>query len=204
MSDKVLIISADCHAGALPSIYNEYMPAKYHEAANAWWVTYTREMMSRVGTFFDQEAVEAYAEKAGQGGGRMKAMSDPTLTPSDEDFLEMLSDPSNPFAPRRVGRLRSPEGDRRRHERGGSDLSADGAFRRGSHAIPARRPGRFAEEDIRALLGLNAANVYGFDVDALLPVAQEIGPSIAEIRDEAESNNHSNQALEGHTWTATS
>lgn len=102
MSDeKVLIISADCHAGALPSIYNEYMPAKYHEAANAWWVTYTREMMSRVGTFFDQEAVETYSEKAGQGGERMKAMSDPTLTPSDEDLLAMLSDPSNPFAPRR-------------------------------------------------------------------------------------------------------
>jgi len=101
MSDKVLIISSDCHAGALPSIYNEYMPAKYHEAANAWWVTYTREMMSRVGTFFDQEAVEAYADKAGQGGERMKAMSNPALTPTDEDLLAMLSDPSNPFAPRR-------------------------------------------------------------------------------------------------------
>jgi predicted TIM-barrel fold metal-dependent hydrolase len=101
MSDKVLIISADCHAGALPSIYNEYMPAKYHEAANAWWVTYTREMMSRVGTFFDQEAVEAYSDKAGQGGERMKAMSDPALTPTDEDLLAMLSDPTNPFAPRR-------------------------------------------------------------------------------------------------------
>jgi predicted TIM-barrel fold metal-dependent hydrolase len=101
MSDKVLIISADCHAGALPSIYNEYMPAKYHEAANTWWVTFTREMMSRVGTFFDQEAVEAYADQAGQGGERMKAMSDPALTPTDEDLLSMLSDPSNPFAPRR-------------------------------------------------------------------------------------------------------
>ncbi|MBW2497898.1 MAG: amidohydrolase family protein [Deltaproteobacteria bacterium] len=101
MSEKVLIISSDCHAGALPSIYNEYMPRKYHEAANAWWVSYTKEMMSRVGTFFDQEAVDAYADKAGQGGERMKAMSDPKITPSDEDLLEMLSDPSNPFAPRR-------------------------------------------------------------------------------------------------------
>jgi hypothetical protein len=97
VSEKVLTISADGHAGALPSIYNKYMPTKYHQAANDWWVTYTREMMSRAGTFFDQESVEAYAEKAGQGGGRMKAMSDPTLTPSDEDLLAMLSDPSNPF-----------------------------------------------------------------------------------------------------------
>jgi predicted TIM-barrel fold metal-dependent hydrolase len=101
MSDKVLIISSDCHAGALPSMYNEYMPAKYHEAADAWWIDYTREMMSRVGTFFDQEAVDAYSDKAGQGGERMKAMSNPALTPSDEDLLAMLSDPSNPFAPRR-------------------------------------------------------------------------------------------------------
>ena len=101
MSDKVLIISADCHAGALPSIYNDYMPAKYRDAANDWWVAYTREMMSRAGTFFDQEAVEAYAGQAGQGGERMKAMSDPGVTPRDEDLLAMLSDPSNPFAPRR-------------------------------------------------------------------------------------------------------
>jgi predicted TIM-barrel fold metal-dependent hydrolase len=101
MPDKVLIISADCHAGALPSIYNEYMPSRYHEAANAWWVTYTREMMTRVGTFFDQEAVEAYADQAGQGGERMKAISDPKVMPDDEDLLAMLSDPSNPFAPRR-------------------------------------------------------------------------------------------------------
>ena len=99
--DRVMIISSDCHAGALPSIYNEYMPKKFHDDANAWWVTYTREMMSRVGTFFDQEAVDAYADKAGQGGERMRAMSDPSLTPSDEDLLAMLSDPSNPFAPRR-------------------------------------------------------------------------------------------------------
>ena len=101
MSDeRVLIISSDCHAGALPSIYNEYMAERFHEAANAWWVNYTREMMSRAGTFFDQEAVDAYAEKAGQGGERMKAMSNPDVMPNDEDLLAMLSDPSNPFAPR--------------------------------------------------------------------------------------------------------
>jgi predicted TIM-barrel fold metal-dependent hydrolase len=98
--DKVLIISSDCHAGALPSMYNEYMPKKHHEAANRWWVDYTREMMSRAGTFFDQEAVEAYAESAGQGGERMKAFSNPDILPSDEDLIAMLSDPSNPFAPR--------------------------------------------------------------------------------------------------------
>ena len=99
--DRVLMISSDCHAGTLPSQYNEFMPKKYHDDANAWWVQHTRDMMSRVGTFFDQEAVEAYDESAGeQGGGRMRAMSDPAVSPNDQDLLEMLSDPSNPFAPR--------------------------------------------------------------------------------------------------------
>jgi predicted TIM-barrel fold metal-dependent hydrolase len=95
-----MIISSDCHAGALPAMYNEYMPAKYHEAANAWWIKHTREMISRAGTFFDQEAVDAYAEKAGQGGERMKALSNPNIRISDEDLMAMLSDPTNPFAPR--------------------------------------------------------------------------------------------------------
>jgi predicted TIM-barrel fold metal-dependent hydrolase len=100
-SENVLMISSDCHAGTLPAGYNEYMPKRYHEAANAWWVSHTREMMSRVGTFFDQEAVDAYSTKAGEGGGRMRAMSDPKVSPEDADLLAMLSDPSNPFAPRR-------------------------------------------------------------------------------------------------------
>src|SRR5262249_5243267 len=44
---KVLMISSDCHAGALPATYNEYMPKRFHEAANAWWIAHAREMMSR-------------------------------------------------------------------------------------------------------------------------------------------------------------
>jgi hypothetical protein len=54
---KALVISSDCHAGALAATYNEYMPRRHHEAANAWWIAHAREMMSRAGTFFDQEAV---------------------------------------------------------------------------------------------------------------------------------------------------
>ena len=98
---KVLIISSDCHAGALPVTYAEYMPKKYHPAASAWWLAYAREMMSRAGTFFDQEAVEAYAGKAGEGGGRVKAMSDPSTRLGDADILRMLTDATSPFAPRR-------------------------------------------------------------------------------------------------------
>jgi predicted TIM-barrel fold metal-dependent hydrolase len=40
------------------------------------------------------------------------------------------------------------------------------------------------EEEVRDMLGRTAAEVYGFDVAALQPVADEIGPSIPEIRGE--------------------
>ena len=43
---NVLIISSDCHAGALPATYNEYLPSKYHEASDAWWLSFAREMPS--------------------------------------------------------------------------------------------------------------------------------------------------------------
>ena len=32
---KVLMISSDCHAGALPAMYEEYMPKQYHEAVGS-------------------------------------------------------------------------------------------------------------------------------------------------------------------------
>ena len=45
--------------------------------------------------------------------------------------------------------------------------------------------GDYPEQEIRDILGLNAARIYGFDVEALRPVAAEIGPTIAEIRGQA-------------------
>ncbi len=98
---NVLVISSDCHAGALPATYEELMPKKYREASATWWLAYAREMVSRAGTFFDQEAVEAYSSKAGEGGGRFKAISDPSVKLSDDDLVAMLCDESSPFAPRR-------------------------------------------------------------------------------------------------------
>ena len=34
---KLLMISADCHAGARPATYREYLPAKVRSAAEDWW-----------------------------------------------------------------------------------------------------------------------------------------------------------------------
>jgi predicted TIM-barrel fold metal-dependent hydrolase len=42
----------------------------------------------------------------------------------------------------------------------------------------------YPEHEIRAILGGNAARVYGFDTAALQAIADEIGPSLASIRGE--------------------
>ena len=96
---RLLMISADCHAGALPGTYEEYLPKKFHEAARAWWLSFAREVMARAGTFFDQEAVEAYAEGGGGGRGLMGRQSVENMSLGDDDILRMLSDESSPFAP---------------------------------------------------------------------------------------------------------
>jgi predicted TIM-barrel fold metal-dependent hydrolase len=100
---RLLVISSDCHAGALPEGYKNYMPKKYHEAADAWWLVYAREMMQRMGTFFDQEAADEFASKAGQEGtGKFQqdAMSKAQAA-SDEELRDFLADPDSLIAPRR-------------------------------------------------------------------------------------------------------
>ena len=96
------MISSDCHAGALPEGYKDFMDKKYHAAADAWWLQYAREMMKRMGTFFDQEAAEEFNAKSGdQGAGRM----DPTAAgqaaeASDAELWDFLCDPDSMIAPR--------------------------------------------------------------------------------------------------------
>ncbi len=96
---NILIISSDCHAGALPATYNEYLPAKYHKAAEAWWLSYVKEMIARTGTFFDQEAVDDYAEKAG-GAGQFQALMETKGAPEDSVLMALLNDGASPFSPR--------------------------------------------------------------------------------------------------------
>lgn len=98
---KVMILSSDCHAGALPATYEEYLPRRLHDDARAWWVTYAREMIARAGTFFDQEAVDAYEEESGEGRGIFSSHSLDPGSLSDDQLLGMLSDEESPFSPRR-------------------------------------------------------------------------------------------------------
>jgi len=115
---RILVISSDCHAGALPDTYKDYMPAKYHNAADAWWLTYAREMMQRMGTFFDQEAADQFASKAGQqGSGKFqKSAMERAMAASDDELRAFLADPDSLIAPRRgeydaAVRLQELEGD---------------------------------------------------------------------------------------------
>lgn len=117
-SSNILLISSDCHAGALPSTYLDYMPSKYHEAADRWWLNYAKEMIQRTGTFFDQEAVEEFSELSGEEGtAKFNASSVAALAEADDAaVLALLNDETSPFAPRRGefdadARLQELEGD---------------------------------------------------------------------------------------------
>lgn len=96
---NVLIISSDCHAGALPATYNEYLPSKHHKAAEAWWLSYVKEMISRAGTFFDQEAVDDYADKSGEAG-QFQTFQQTKGEIDDSVLMGLLNDGSSPFSPR--------------------------------------------------------------------------------------------------------
>ena len=100
---KVIMISSDCHAGALPDGYKPYMPKEFHAAADTWWLQYAREMMKRMGTFFDQEAAEEFNSRSGnQGAGRMDPEAASTAArASDTELWDFLCDPDSMIAPRR-------------------------------------------------------------------------------------------------------
>ena len=34
---NLLLISADCHAGAQPDVYRKYLPSRLREPYDAWW-----------------------------------------------------------------------------------------------------------------------------------------------------------------------
>jgi predicted TIM-barrel fold metal-dependent hydrolase len=82
-------------------MYEEYMPKRHHEAARRWWIEYTREMLQRTGTFFDQEATEAYVEGAGEERGIWSQQGQGGQDLTDDALLRMMSDESSAFAPRR-------------------------------------------------------------------------------------------------------
>ncbi len=74
---KLLMISADCHAGARPATYREYLPAKLRSAADDWWKELEAEMAKRMGTFFDQDSQEDYDKSKSVLAGGTEGEWDP-------------------------------------------------------------------------------------------------------------------------------
>ena len=58
------------------------------------------------------------------------------------------------------------------------------------------------EPDVRAMVGANAARVYGFDLDALAPLAASFGPSPAEIAEPLPPDQIPDAALRCPTFAA--
>ncbi len=76
---NVMIISADCHAGAQPETYREYLPAGLRDAADAWWKMLAEEMARRAGTFFDQDSQEEYDKSKSVLAGGTQGEWDPAV-----------------------------------------------------------------------------------------------------------------------------
>ena len=57
-SPNLMVVSADCHAGAQMPTYREYLPKKYRPAFDEWLANFEAEMEKRAGTFFDQDSVD--------------------------------------------------------------------------------------------------------------------------------------------------
>ena len=58
------------------------------------------------------------------------------------------------------------------------------------------------EADVRAMVGGNAARLYGFDLDALAPLAASFGPSPAEIAEPLPPDQIPDAALRCPTFAA--
>jgi hypothetical protein len=55
-----------------------------------------------------------------------------------------------------------------------------------------------SEDDCRKVLGGNAGRLYRFDLGALVPVAVNIGPTVAEVRTPLDDTGYSAPAAFGH------
>ena len=79
----------------------------------------------------------------------------------------------------------------------GSDYPHD----EGTHPVHARAPASGVlrhrrPSELQQILGGNAAELYDFDLDALAPEAERVGPTVAEIAEPlTELPDNANQAL---------
>jgi len=97
---RLLVISSDCHAGALPDTYKDYMPKKYHAAVERWRDTFLPDydyLIASWESYFPKEPqfkLCAYRElgicdhiECGEHEGRPKATKPEELTPEQAQYL---------------------------------------------------------------------------------------------------------------------
>ena len=76
---NLMIISADCHAGAQPETYREYLPQRFREAVDAWWKALEEERAKRAGTFYDQDSQGEYDKNEAVVAGGTAGEWDPAI-----------------------------------------------------------------------------------------------------------------------------
>ena len=107
---------------------------------------------------------------------RHRARLPPSAT---EYFRAELLDGRQPAGPgRRRGALRTSAST---GSCGGATTRTTRAPGRSPASTCARCSARIPEDELRQLLAGNAAELYGFDLDALAPLADEFGPTVDEI-----------------------
>jgi predicted TIM-barrel fold metal-dependent hydrolase len=74
---NLMVISADCHAGAELEAYRDYLPRAYREDFDSWAAAFQKEMEDRMGTFFDLDSTEERESHAAVMDGRVSGEWDP-------------------------------------------------------------------------------------------------------------------------------
>ncbi|MFD0690682.1 amidohydrolase family protein [Actinomadura fibrosa] len=156
----------------LGGVFERHPALKYVIAENgAWWVP---DIISRMDSKWEGDhATRKFGPAAFRSGLTMK--------PSE-------------YFDRNCWMAASVMGDvevRRRHEIGVGNLMWGSDYPHPEGSWPNTRQwlaDRFRDvpqEDVRRILGLTAAGVYGFDLDALAPHVERAGPTVADIHGEA-------------------
>ena len=192
--DRHLVISSDCHAGLPPGGYREYLDPQFREAfdvAHSQQIALTEDLEKH---FLVKEINEKWRE--GQESALTGAWVPSYLELLDQratahagssklgDFTSHLKlMPSEYFARNiRIGSMAHRSEVERRHDIGvdvlmwGSDYphpegswpETEERMTTAFHAVP--------EADRDAILGGNAAELYGFDTEKLAPLVSRIGP----------------------------
>ena len=102
---NLMIVSSDCHAGAQPETYREYLPERLRADADAWWAAFEEEMAKRRGTFFDQDAQEDYDQSRSVLEGGTAGEWDPEIRARELDADGIAGEVVFPqMAPFEIGR----------------------------------------------------------------------------------------------------